>query len=120
MPSASTNAGDVYGIGARVFAEPTVGTVVDIPAGVGPDMLNSGDRLVEVLFRSLLERVVTEYFPACGQRTERREALAEAHACRRYPHNVYQRAFAAGLVFERAKLDIGSAQCLQAQRLDSV
>ena len=107
---------DVDGIGACVFAKPTVGTVVDIPAGVGPDMLNSGDRLVEVLFRSLLERVVTEYFPARDQRTERCEALAEAHACRRYPHNVYQRAFAAGLVFERAKLNIGSAQCLQAQR----
>jgi hypothetical protein len=103
---------DIYGIGARVFAEPF--PVIDIAARICAEMLDTGHTLVEMFFRGLLECVVTEDFPGRGQRARRSEAVVKTNTCRGHLDNVYQRTFAAGAVFEPAKLDIGSAQRLQA------
>jgi hypothetical protein len=56
---------NIYSIGAAVLAESSTST--DVTAGVGADVLYSGDRLVEMPFGGLLESVVAEDFPTCSQ-----------------------------------------------------
>src|SRR5688572_31434687 len=67
--------GDIYSVGPPVLAQSS--PPADVTARVGTDVLYSGDGLVEMLFRHLLQGVVAEDFQAGRQRARRHEAPVE-------------------------------------------